>query len=365
MQTTISNRPGDYNRDGIVNANDYSTWRKYVGSTSDARADGNNDGLVDAADYVIWRKQLDAPTGPTVVFSENFDDITIAADPLALTTSTLGNSFSTNVVPTSSGAANARIDSGDLFGLGSTNQYLELIDGASTAGIRGPAPLSGTGFQVSFDFYDPSGDGATAGSRIILGDGANASNSTTTTRSIDIELRNGVLRYVTGGSNGTSNTAGTYAEDAKHSVVIVGNYSNSVLDYDFGGNQSVATGTYDIWIDGSLLANGDDVPFRNAVNSTTHIGLSGNGAVSLSTSYFDNFLVEIKTAAGSAIPASTSGSIEPMAVPEPGAVVLAGIAVMNSTSVGRRIRSQYFRGRPWRSCFPPSVAWEFIDRRNP
>jgi hypothetical protein len=46
---------GDYNRDGKVDACDYTEWRKAFG-TSASYADGNNDGVVDAADYVIWQK---------------------------------------------------------------------------------------------------------------------------------------------------------------------------------------------------------------------------------------------------------------------------------------------------------------------
>ena len=48
-------RPGDYNGDGLVDADDFAVWRAAFGSM-DASADGNGDGRVDATDYVIWRK---------------------------------------------------------------------------------------------------------------------------------------------------------------------------------------------------------------------------------------------------------------------------------------------------------------------
>lgn len=52
-------RPGDYNGDGDVDAEDYNLWRTTFGSTTELDADGNGNGIVDAADYVVWRKDLD------------------------------------------------------------------------------------------------------------------------------------------------------------------------------------------------------------------------------------------------------------------------------------------------------------------
>lgn len=46
---------GDYNRDGVVNASDYSTWRNTVGAVSIANRDPNNTGAVGQADYNTWR----------------------------------------------------------------------------------------------------------------------------------------------------------------------------------------------------------------------------------------------------------------------------------------------------------------------
>jgi hypothetical protein len=45
--------PGDYNRDSVVNAADYTRWRDSV-ATNQAAADGNGDGTIDAADYQYW-----------------------------------------------------------------------------------------------------------------------------------------------------------------------------------------------------------------------------------------------------------------------------------------------------------------------
>jgi hypothetical protein len=52
--------PGDYNRDGSVDAADYFVWKQSFGSTQQLLADGNKDGVVNLADYTIWRDHLSA-----------------------------------------------------------------------------------------------------------------------------------------------------------------------------------------------------------------------------------------------------------------------------------------------------------------
>ena len=52
--------PGDFNRSGTVDANDYQFWHDHFGSTTTPAADGNSDGVVDAADYTVWRDNLPA-----------------------------------------------------------------------------------------------------------------------------------------------------------------------------------------------------------------------------------------------------------------------------------------------------------------
>jgi hypothetical protein len=56
--------PGDYNRDGIVDASDYTIWRDTFGSTDDLRANGNNLGtsfnVVDQDDYLVWQNNFGA-----------------------------------------------------------------------------------------------------------------------------------------------------------------------------------------------------------------------------------------------------------------------------------------------------------------
>ena len=52
----VVSEPGDYNRDGAVDAADYVVWRKSLGQSGPGlAADGNNDSLIDAGDYDVWR----------------------------------------------------------------------------------------------------------------------------------------------------------------------------------------------------------------------------------------------------------------------------------------------------------------------
>jgi cyclophilin family peptidyl-prolyl cis-trans isomerase len=64
MNIFVLNLPaGDYDRNGTVNATDYSIWRTNFGSTIDVGADGNGNGIVDAGDYIVWRKTLGQSSG--------------------------------------------------------------------------------------------------------------------------------------------------------------------------------------------------------------------------------------------------------------------------------------------------------------
>lgn len=57
-----STLPGDYDLNNVVDAADYSAWKKYFGATSGVGllADGNGDGVVNLADYTVWRDNLGA-----------------------------------------------------------------------------------------------------------------------------------------------------------------------------------------------------------------------------------------------------------------------------------------------------------------
>jgi hypothetical protein len=46
---------GDYNRDDVVDAADYTVWRDTLGSTTMLAADGSGNHVVDQADYGVWK----------------------------------------------------------------------------------------------------------------------------------------------------------------------------------------------------------------------------------------------------------------------------------------------------------------------
>lgn len=52
---------GDYNRDGVVDINDYILWRDTLGSTTNLSADGNGNHIIDTGDYIVWRANFDRP----------------------------------------------------------------------------------------------------------------------------------------------------------------------------------------------------------------------------------------------------------------------------------------------------------------
>jgi uncharacterized membrane protein len=49
---------GDYDRNLVVEPNDYLVWRRTFGAMDELTADGDGNGVVDAGDYTIWRDQL-------------------------------------------------------------------------------------------------------------------------------------------------------------------------------------------------------------------------------------------------------------------------------------------------------------------
>ena len=58
-QPLTSQMPGDYDRNGTVDASDYVLWRNNsLNSTSNLAADGNKNGIVDQGDLTVWRSNF-------------------------------------------------------------------------------------------------------------------------------------------------------------------------------------------------------------------------------------------------------------------------------------------------------------------
>jgi hypothetical protein len=53
-----SQTPGDYDRNGMVDASDYALWRNTLNSTSNLMADGNKNGIVDSGDFALWKSNF-------------------------------------------------------------------------------------------------------------------------------------------------------------------------------------------------------------------------------------------------------------------------------------------------------------------
>jgi hypothetical protein len=57
---------GDYNRDGAVDAIDYTLWSDTRGSTTNLAADGDHNGVVDLGDHAVWAANFGATAAPSV-----------------------------------------------------------------------------------------------------------------------------------------------------------------------------------------------------------------------------------------------------------------------------------------------------------
>lgn len=72
--------PGDFNRDGIVDVDDYHVWLDTLYDTTPGRrGDFNSDGLINESDRLIWAEQY-GMTGSGLIADLNADSVVNAAD---------------------------------------------------------------------------------------------------------------------------------------------------------------------------------------------------------------------------------------------------------------------------------------------
>jgi hypothetical protein len=227
--------------------------------------------------------------------------------------------FTTVSAGTAGDVYRAVVDSGNIFGAGTTNQYLDLTDptGATNQPF-GNAPVAlpaGTkGFQVEFDFFDPpTATGTGGGTRIALGSSSVSSSSQT----INFIIADGTVTAFTN-TVGNIKTA-TFDPLIMHHVVLVGNYDSAAVTYGLGDSQSVGIAKYDVWIDNVLAI--DEGAFRVALTSSAGIQIGSgilNGAAS---TYYDNVIVD--------------NTISFTPVPEPSMFVLAGLGLIGLAMIGK------------------------------
>ena len=165
----------------------------------------------------------------TVLFEDNFNSYTVD-EPIS---SPWGS-----VTPNPS-VADAKLevvqDTSDLFGQGTSNQVLHVLDQSDTERTRGDIrDLSFDVATLTFDFYEVAG---VTGTPFRIGIGLNSSSYTSTAFLINLQDGN----------------PGSYTQDAVHKIQIVVNTSASGVDYYQSNN--VASLTYDLWIDGVLVTD--------------------------------------------------------------------------------------------------------------
>jgi hypothetical protein len=273
------------------------------------------------------------PLAAAIVYSQNFETVPTAGGPPAtalLTTSNAGPSvdhpdnvnFSTVSSNTSPHLIQAVVDTGNTFGAGTSNQYMQYVDGGSgDPRAIAPAGLNGTGFQLTFDIVDPV-TAETGPARVLLS-ASNLGNESVLLFFTDGTLQ-GFHNNVT--TRDAQTKANAYTTGVKHSVTVVGNYSGSTINYGAGSSQSVAPGTYDVWIDSVLHPEFNDAKFRHSetlsITSTTHFAMNSSNGASSSLNV-DNIVIQ------DAIVTQ---------VPEPSALVIAvfGVSVLGVRTLRRQ-----------------------------
>lgn len=194
--------------------------------------------------------------GQTVLFSDDFQSYTPDA-PLT------GPEWSAITTATDA-TLNVVLDDGDplspanSFGMGTDNQILQIKDTTSSGNIRMDA--TGLSYQVatlSFYYYESS---AVNGTKLRLTFGE--SSNTNANWAFQATFNGGVL------SDFDNTFTASYSQDTLHRVDMVVNTSTSSVSYN-EGSDSVASLTFDIWIDGEL--KGDNI----AVVSGTTVYTTG------------------------------------------------------------------------------------------
>ena len=250
--------------------------------------------------------------------------------------STLGSPW-TQSVPDNGGTLLYRVatDSSDVFGQGATNQYLSISDTVGgTPNLQfyyASSSIAGTSGQFSFSFYDPQVTSlatSTNNSGMMLRLGTSTSGAAgNTTSPFGFFVYNGGVYTNSVGLATIDKTRllATYSFATAHTLTVVYNNGTAGVSYD-NGARSVAAGTFDVWLDGSVVATGLGKFNNNA--STAAIGnVTINGQSSGSVGYYlDNVAI--------------SSAITVSSIPEPASAAdLLGAGVLGVAALRRRRRA--------------------------
>lgn len=199
--------------------------------------------------------------------------------------------------------AESTADTGNLFGGGTENNYLNLVftAGSSIHVLHTAQSLSlGTTGQIAFDFYEPVVDGAT-GAGIILRLGTNTGNGGT---AFAVSLRRGGLFAANLPSVGvdTANPIATYSQLSRHTLTVVFNNTASSISYG-NDNYTLAGSQIDVWLDGARVGSGLAAVAGNSLTGSniTTINFTDKAGTA-STLYLDNFEARTDITIGTTVP---------------------------------------------------------------
>lgn len=272
-----------------------------------------------------------------VVFENNFNSYTAGA---VLTRASTG----ANVFHNQSGTADngtdyfTRVtqDSGNVFGGGTSNNYLRFADTSNTNAAEIARLSTGTNRfstevgTLSFDFLIPSG-GQSTGWSIFLGNGNPGSSNIVF--GINLRLNGNIVTTTAAGSPSTT-ILSPYTPNTAQKLAIVFNSSISTVTYAGG---SLATGTMDIWLGNTRIGTGIAATGGKGANWTgltpvaiNNVNIASNFASANTAQDFrgeiliDNFVID-------------NTAISP--IPEPASMaILGGLGALAAAGFGRARR---------------------------